>query len=130
MRLRRTRALCFSSLISLVVPRAERVSPAPRTSYQPPVPHPRQVLRRREIGPPRGSLFRCCSKRIIHLDDCRRFCTDLPLWHAPLHPRQVPAMLTQQAVGIAQIAKETGLTRQTIHRIKDDPAGAEVALGV
>jgi DNA-binding phage protein len=30
--------------------------------------------------------------------------------------------------GIAQIAKETGLTRQTVYRIKGDPAGAEGAL--
>jgi putative DNA-invertase from lambdoid prophage Rac len=41
---------------------------------------------------------------------------------------KVRAMLGQQTVGIAQIAKETGLTRQTIYRIKDDPAGAEAAL--
>ncbi len=40
----------------------------------------------------------------------------------------VRAILGQQAVGIAHIAKETGLTRQTIYRIKDDPAGAEAAL--
>jgi len=40
---------------------------------------------------------------------------------------KVRAMLGQQGVGIAQIAKETGLTRQTICRIKDDPAGAEAA---
>jgi hypothetical protein len=39
-------------------------------------------------------------------------------------------MLGQQAVGIAQIAKETGLTRQTVYRIKGDPAGADGALGV
>ena len=39
---------------------------------------------------------------------------------------KVRAMLGQQAVGIAQIAKDTGLTRQTVYRIKDDPAGAEV----
>jgi putative DNA-invertase from lambdoid prophage Rac len=38
------------------------------------------------------------------------------------------ALLAQEAVGIAQVAKETGLTRQTIYRIKDDPAGAEAAL--
>src|SRR5215468_11189045 len=38
------------------------------------------------------------------------------------------AMLGQQTVGIAQIARETGLTRQTVYRIKDDPAGAEAAL--
>ena len=37
-------------------------------------------------------------------------------------------MLGQQTVGIAQVAKETGLTRQTIYRIKDDRAGAEGAL--
>jgi putative DNA-invertase from lambdoid prophage Rac len=41
---------------------------------------------------------------------------------------KVRAMLGQQTVGIAQIAKEAGLTRQTIYRIKDDPAGAEAAL--
>jgi DNA invertase Pin-like site-specific DNA recombinase len=40
----------------------------------------------------------------------------------------VRAMLAQEAVGIARIAQETGLTRQTIHRIKDDPASAEAAL--
>jgi putative DNA-invertase from lambdoid prophage Rac len=41
---------------------------------------------------------------------------------------QVRAMLGQEAVGIAQIAKETGLTRQTVYRIKSDPTGAKVAL--
>jgi putative DNA-invertase from lambdoid prophage Rac len=41
---------------------------------------------------------------------------------------KVRAMLGQQAVGIAQIAKETGLTRQTVYRIKGDPAAAEAAL--
>jgi DNA invertase Pin-like site-specific DNA recombinase len=41
---------------------------------------------------------------------------------------KVRAMLGQQTVAIAQIAKQTGLTRQTIYRIKDDPAGAEAAL--
>ena len=38
------------------------------------------------------------------------------------------AKLGQTAVGIAQIARETGLTRQTVYRIKGDPAGAEAAL--
>jgi putative DNA-invertase from lambdoid prophage Rac len=38
------------------------------------------------------------------------------------------ALLAQDAVGIARIAKETGLTRQTIYRIRDDPASAEAAL--
>ena len=37
-------------------------------------------------------------------------------------------MLGQEAVGIARIAKETGLTRQTVYGIKGDPAGAEGAL--
>ena len=37
-------------------------------------------------------------------------------------------MLGQEALGIAQIAKDTGLSRQTIYRIKDDPAGSEAAL--
>jgi DNA invertase Pin-like site-specific DNA recombinase len=41
---------------------------------------------------------------------------------------KVRAMLGQQTVGIAEIAKETGLTRQTVYRIKGDPAGAEGAL--
>jgi DNA invertase Pin-like site-specific DNA recombinase len=40
----------------------------------------------------------------------------------------VRAMLGQEAVGIARIAAETGLTRQTVYRIKDDPGGAEAAL--
>jgi putative DNA-invertase from lambdoid prophage Rac len=38
------------------------------------------------------------------------------------------ALLAQGALGIARIAKETGLTRQTIYRIKDDPGSAEAAL--
>ena len=33
-----------------------------------------------------------------------------------------------QAVGITQIARDTKLTRQTIYRIKDDPAGSGAAL--
>ena len=41
---------------------------------------------------------------------------------------QAREMLGRQAVGVAQIAKHTKLTRQTIYRIKDDPAGAEAAL--
>jgi putative DNA-invertase from lambdoid prophage Rac len=40
----------------------------------------------------------------------------------------VRGMLGQQAVGIAQIAKTAGLSRQTIYRIKDDPASSEAAL--
>ncbi len=31
-------------------------------------------------------------------------------------------MLRREAAGIARIAKESGLTRQTVYRIKDDPA--------
>src|SRR5712671_4285627 len=41
---------------------------------------------------------------------------------------KVHDMLGQEAVSIAQIAGATGLSRQTIYRIKDDPAGAEAAL--
>jgi putative DNA-invertase from lambdoid prophage Rac len=37
-------------------------------------------------------------------------------------------LLAREAVGIARVAKETGLTRQTVYRIKDDPASAEAAL--
>jgi putative DNA-invertase from lambdoid prophage Rac len=33
-----------------------------------------------------------------------------------------------QSVAIAQIAKATDLSRQTVYRIKDDPEGAETAL--
>ena len=48
-----------------------------------------------------------------------------PAWEAQF--RSARDMLGQQA-SIAQIAKATGLTRQTIYRIKDDPAGSERAL--
>jgi len=41
---------------------------------------------------------------------------------------KVRDMLRQEAVGIAHIATEAGLSRQTVYRIKDDPAGAEAAL--
>jgi putative DNA-invertase from lambdoid prophage Rac len=37
-------------------------------------------------------------------------------------------MLGQEAVGVSQIAKEAKLSRQTVYRIKDDPAGSEAAL--
>jgi hypothetical protein len=54
------------------------------------------------------------------------------LGRKPSYSRQqfdtVRAMLGHQAFGIAQIAKDTGLTRQTVYRIKADPAGAEAAL--
>jgi DNA invertase Pin-like site-specific DNA recombinase len=39
----------------------------------------------------------------------------------------VQAMLGQKA-GIAEIAREAGLTRQTVYRIQRDPGGAEAAL--
>jgi len=39
----------------------------------------------------------------------------------------VQAMLGQET-GIAEIAKEVGLTRQTVYRIQRDPVGAEAAL--
>jgi putative DNA-invertase from lambdoid prophage Rac len=54
------------------------------------------------------------------------------LGRKPSYTRQqfttVRHMLGQDAVGIARIAKETGLTRQTVYRIKDDPAAAEAGL--
>jgi putative DNA-invertase from lambdoid prophage Rac len=54
------------------------------------------------------------------------------LGRKPIYTRQqyerARALLAQEAVGIARVAKETGLTRQTVYRIKDDPAGAEAAL--
>ena len=37
-------------------------------------------------------------------------------------------ILGQQAVGVAQIAKTTGLGRQTVYRIKDNPESPEAAL--
>ena len=33
-----------------------------------------------------------------------------------------------QATGIAQVAKASGLSRQTVYRIKDDPMSCEAAL--
>jgi hypothetical protein len=41
---------------------------------------------------------------------------------------KVLSMLWQQAVGIAHIAKEPCLTRQTVYRIKGNPAGGGAAL--
>jgi putative DNA-invertase from lambdoid prophage Rac len=41
---------------------------------------------------------------------------------------KVRTMLRQEAVSIGQIAREAGLTRQTVYRTKGDPAGAEGAL--
>ena len=54
------------------------------------------------------------------------------LGRKPSYTRQqfalVRHMLGHDAVGIARIAKETGLSRQTVYRIKDDPSVAEAAL--
>lgn len=43
------------------------------------------------------------------------------------HLQAVRDMLAQGA-GVSAIASDTGLTRQTVYRIKDDPAGAEEML--
>jgi putative DNA-invertase from lambdoid prophage Rac len=43
---------------------------------------------------------------------------------------QARTLLGREAVGIARIAQETGLTRQTVYRIKDDPAGTDASLAV
>jgi putative DNA-invertase from lambdoid prophage Rac len=40
------------------------------------------------------------------------------------------ALLSQESVGVTRVSKETGLSRQTVYRIQDDPAGAEAALAV
>lgn len=37
-------------------------------------------------------------------------------------------LMLGQSAGISTVAKETGLSRQTIYRIEDDPAAAEAAL--
>jgi DNA invertase Pin-like site-specific DNA recombinase len=53
-------------------------------------------------------------------------------WRKPSFTREqfmkARSMLGQQTAGIALIAKETGLTRPTVYRIKDDPTRAEAAL--
>ena len=38
-------------------------------------------------------------------------------------------LLAQERVNVGAIAAETGLSRQTVYRIKDDPTAAEAALG-
>jgi putative DNA-invertase from lambdoid prophage Rac len=38
------------------------------------------------------------------------------------------ALLSPGAVGVTSVAKATGLSRQTVYRLRDDPAGAEAAL--
>jgi putative DNA-invertase from lambdoid prophage Rac len=52
--------------------------------------------------------------------------------HKPSYTRdqlnKVHDMLGREAVSSAQIARNTGLSRQMIYRIKGDPAGAEAAL--
>lgn len=54
------------------------------------------------------------------------------LGRKPSYTRQqfetVRDMLASQSTGIAPIAKTTGLTRQTIYRIKEDPSSAEAVL--
>jgi putative DNA-invertase from lambdoid prophage Rac len=54
------------------------------------------------------------------------------LGRKPSYTRQqfamVRNMLGHDAVGIARIAREAGLTRQTVYRIKDEPGSAEAAL--
>jgi hypothetical protein len=42
--------------------------------------------------------------------------------------RSTHRILGAPRLGIARIAKETGLTWQTVYRIKEDPAGSETAL--
>jgi DNA invertase Pin-like site-specific DNA recombinase len=35
-----------------------------------------------------------------------------------------------KSASVGEVARNTGLTRQTVHRIKNDPAGAEAALAM
>jgi putative DNA-invertase from lambdoid prophage Rac len=55
---------------------------------------------------------------------------DLGVGRKPSFTREqfakVRSMLGQEALGVAQITKKTGVSRQTLYRIK--PAGAEAAL--
>jgi DNA invertase Pin-like site-specific DNA recombinase len=51
----------------------------------------------------------------------------IKLWHDRDQLASVRDMLERSA-GIGEIAKATGLSRQTVYRIKEDPAGAEAAL--
>jgi putative DNA-invertase from lambdoid prophage Rac len=37
-------------------------------------------------------------------------------------------LLSQDTCGVTRVAKETGLSRQTVYRLRDDPVGAEAAL--
>ncbi len=36
--------------------------------------------------------------------------------------------MLHKSTGVGEVARITGLTRQTVYRIKDDPAAAEAAL--
>jgi putative DNA-invertase from lambdoid prophage Rac len=66
------------------------------------------------------------------IEHAKRFGERPYLGRKPSYTRQqfdhARTLLSQGAVGIARIARETGLTRQTIYRIKDDPGSAEAAL--
>jgi putative DNA-invertase from lambdoid prophage Rac len=55
-----------------------------------------------------------------------RWCVSWPLTRQQFV--MVGHMLGHDAVGIARIAKETGLSRQMVYRIKGDPSAAEAAL--
>lgn len=57
--------------------------------------------------------------------------TDVYLGRKPSYSREQLTTVTDmlgQGDNVSTIAKATGLTRQTVYRIKDDPAGAEAAL--
>jgi putative DNA-invertase from lambdoid prophage Rac len=61
------------------------------------------------------------------------FCIDNPYrGRKPSYTRKqyemARALLAQERVNVGAIAEETGLSRQTVYRIKDDPAAAEAAL--
>jgi hypothetical protein len=62
----------------------------------------------------------------------RRRPPSVPTGRKPSYSREqlskVHELFGRQTIGIVEIAKETGLTRQTAHLIKEDPAAAAAAL--
>lgn len=55
-----------------------------------------------------------------------------PTRQAELHTQQVDTVrdLLLKETQIAEVARVTGLSRQTVYRIKDDPEGTEKALAL